>query len=283
MENPKSVDLVLYCGVNTAIDSFSQVQSLVTSLNKNSDDISKRSIKSSVTLLLFSILESYTSFLSNLTVDSNNELYSDAPKIKGKLHTIEEDLLKEQQTIYDTKKRQVKVKKNNYVPVLEKLCIVPALLAKLYGVEFSIDKGRDDWRYLEDLKKCRDNITHPKFDFESISLSPNYETVHDMTTAINHTKQFYNIEEESILKGTLGIKWYLNEVNKLLQIIYNENILQTTLNSVDLFANLTLLKINKQFNILSSKEFKSLVKKKSTIEIHNQNSKESSLYLLTKN
>lgn len=104
-----------------------------------------------------------------------------------------------------------------------------------------------------------------------------------MTTAINDTKQFYNIEEECILKGTLGIKWYLNEVNKLLQIIYNENILQTTLNSVDLFANLTLLKINKQFNILSSKEFKSLVKKKSTLEINNQNSKESSLHMLTKN
>ncbi|MGX5585943.1 hypothetical protein ACWKTX_19590 [Bacillus thuringiensis] len=283
MENSKSINLVLHCGFTTAIDSFSQVQSLVTSLNKNSDDVTKRSIKSSATLLLFNILESYTNFLSSITVDSNNEIYSDIPRIKEKLHTVEEDLLKEQKTTYNLNKRKVDINENAYIPVLEKLYIVPSLLAKLYGIEFSIDKSGNHWKNIKNLKECRDNITHPKFNFESISVNTNYETVKDMTTAINSTKLFYNIDEETIFNGTMGIRWYLYEVNKLLQIIYNRNILHTTLNFIDLNAFITLSKINEQFNILSSKKFIRLVKEKNTIENHKQNSIESSLYLLTKN
>jgi hypothetical protein len=206
------------------------------------EDKPNRSILSSSIILSFSILEAYLNYISSLIIfEHKNNAFS--PKILNRLSEVELDVLEEKKSTFDIKKIKVKKTDNSYIRIMDKLIVVPKLLAKTYSKDINIDKGCKNWEYLNELKEKRDDISHPKFDIEKI------EQITDFRNMPSPLKPAYSIEPIVLLNGLISIRWYLRITGELLIDIYQGKFSSFNFDAIDILLSKLILDIDKKYSL----------------------------------
>lgn len=141
-------------GDEQSVENSLAVSNAMPKLTKTSE----RALKTSIIFFQFSILEAIVSVLSELTIQINDRKYLE-PKVSLSLSEI--DFISEHVTYYDPNKNSV-VKRTSYKSIEERIIQVPDLFAKMMKIEFKILKDEGHWNKFKELKKLRDNLTHPK-------------------------------------------------------------------------------------------------------------------------
>ncbi|MBP1906305.1 hypothetical protein J2Z32_002954 [Paenibacillus turicensis] len=246
--------LIIIGGYSLTRDIIHQISTLIDTLKKGEstelDSAHYRSVLTAITLLSFNTIEAYANFLAILAEKSNEGL-SDAPKVKEELHYTEVDALLERKTYFEPRKMSIETQENSFLPTLDKFFVVPNLLAKLYGIEFKVDKGGKEWGSIRKLKNERDKITHLKFDLNLLPRAGDFERPDDMKK-INPT---YNINPKDVFDGIEGVRWYILLCGKLIQTIYREKVSWISLSGTDTVIYKMLSDYNKVFKICSDKSF----------------------------
>jgi len=167
-----------------------------------------------------------------------------SPNIINRLGDIELDVLIEKKSVFDYKKLTIKKENNSYLPILDKIIVIPKLLAKTYNInKFTIDKSGNNWTYIRLLKEKRDEIVHPKFQSNSIKPIINLNEINNIANLS------YSISPKNVIEGLIGIRWYLQINGNLLTSTYNEKFSSFNLTVIDKIIRDLILKINKIFNI----------------------------------
>lgn len=231
-------------GGEAIVDLLAQVDSMVSNFNFEYQRIMQdvnavstiniRALKTFIIIVQFSVLESMSNFLGDLTLLANQGIES-SPKIVSKLNLVEIDFLSDQKSELD-KNGQVKTKKT-FASTLDKICIAPLLLAKLHGIDFNIDKSAEDWQNVVKLKEIRDNLTHPK-----ISLSSREVT---MSLNIDRVKPCVIVKNEDLFLGAKVLRWYIDEITKLMRNLERSNQVKISFpyNHLELFSYRLLSKL----------------------------------------
>ena len=196
--------------------------------------ISVRAIKTSVALLLSSMLEGWANFLAELALQSNVGLEG-SPKVVYHFNQIEIDCLAEQRTSLNARTAEAVVTKNVYIPTLDKLAIVPRLLGKQYGCDFVLERGGSGWQKVQILKSVRDKLVHPKLDLTGL--------LDEIPTEIELDTVRATIEVNLIDLYTCaeGMDWYLHETMGLLrQIVKPSQRFVLSIGSVEILSWLIL-------------------------------------------
>lgn len=119
---------------------------------------SESALKTSIIFFQFSVLEAIVSVLSELTIQINDKIYLEP---KESLSRAEIDFISESTTYYDPSKNKI-VQRTSYKSIEDRIVQVPELFAKMMKIDFKISKDDGYWNKFKDLKKLRDNLTHPK-------------------------------------------------------------------------------------------------------------------------
>jgi hypothetical protein len=179
-------------------------------VEKKGSPISVRALKSSVSLILSSMIEGWANFLAELAVSTNDGLEG-SPDVVHALQQAEIDCLLEQRTALDTRTASLTVTRNVYIPTLDKLAIVPRLLGKMHGLDFVLDKGGHGWQKVQKLKGIRDQLTHPKLDLKVRISNSCPEFSLDTVEAV------VEISMLDLYECAEGLDWYISQTLGLLQ------------------------------------------------------------------
>lgn len=201
-----------------------------------------RSILSSSITLSFSILESYLNYISSLIIFEHKK-DSSISLIQNRLSEIELDLLLEKKSYFDIKKLEVKKASNSYTRIMDKLIVIPKLLAKAYKKDINIDKSVKMWEHLKILRESRDDISHPKFDIEKI------EPITDLGEVPLSTKPAYTINPKDYLNGLIAIRWYLRLTGKLLIDVFKGKFSSFNLDIIDIFLTRLIISVDEKYSI----------------------------------
>ena len=235
----KDLQILLSGGYIFTVDIASQIIELAKLLEKNElNSISNRSIQSSIVLMLFNMLEGYANFIASLILELDKGII-DAPKTKYQLNIIEQNVLKEEERKINFKKCTVEIRKNSFVTTLDKIKIVLTMLPKLYGEEYKLNIGGQEWQMIQSLKIERDKLTHLKLDLNMLPTLENYET----PDCIHKANPTLNINNKIIFEGIVAIRWYFNEAALQLQKILSKHLLY----GPDLLLYKLLHELNKTF------------------------------------
>ena len=234
-----SIETIISSGYLLIIDLISQIDKLYDCDKKLLDN---RGILTSSVILSFSILEIYTNFISELLITEHKREEA-SPKIITRLKDIELDILIEKKSIFDYKKLTIKKENNSYIPILDKIIVIPQLLAKAYNHKFILDKSGNNWSYIRSLKEKRDEISHPKF--QSNAIQP----IVDLNEKNDIADLLYSINPKNILDGLIGIRWYLKINGDLVASIYNGKFSSSNLFFIDTIIRDLILKINHIFKL----------------------------------
>jgi hypothetical protein len=220
-------------GHASCFELLSQAQNLAVQLKKkyelNEADLTTiNALKTSIVMILFSVLEGYCNFIGELIVQSSIKNVEN-PKTSHNLSQIEIDYLSEQKTYID-KSGTRKIKKSVFNPTLDKLFVTPLILGKIFGIDFKIDKSCKEWQSLRRLKEIRDRITHIKFDY-------------------NGDNSRLYISENDIIYASEAIGWYFEKVGSLIHNIYKEAFDKTSIFSIRMSCWITQLHLYKLCNM----------------------------------
>lgn len=232
-EKHTDYDKVIRIGTSLMLDLMAQILNLIVILNQeieatelkktNVDEeenkssknggsaITIRAYKTSIIMLMFDALESICNFLSELILAMNGGI-DGSLQVEYNLNQIEIDLLKEQKTYIDCKTGKIKVSESNFIATMDKLIIVPFLLAKIYGLEFKIDKSGKGWQGILELKQLRDKLTHPKFNLNIGEVDDTF------SLDINNIKPAVSISNMELFKGTESVRWYWGQIRKVFEV-----------------------------------------------------------------
>lgn len=280
MEDTITVQEVLSCGYLFTIDNCSQILSQVSMLKDDSDpsDLLSRSIKSSIILMSFNMLEGYANFLASLAIGLSNKNII-GPEVKVELSIIEQDVLKEEASKYNFKKYSVESRKNNYIATMDKIKVVLALLSKMYNEEYKLKTDENEWNQIKELKNERDKLTHPKFDINMIPSIYSYQYLDD----INNVYPTFNIDNKTLIEGIIGLRWYFHKSALLLQNLFRENMSKHLLRALDVLLYKLILDLNNILKVFkSNSEFKEKVVNFRNYKTDYYDNLEKSLFLLTR-
>ena len=248
MRDTIKLPVVLHGVYSFTIDNCSQILNQVSILKNNSYSSSLlRSTKSSVILMSFNMLEGYANFLASLAIGlSNRDILG--PEVKVELNIIEQDILKEESSKYDFKKCSVESRKNNYVATMDKIKTVLTLLSKIYGKEYKLETGENEWNQIKALKKERDKLTHPKFDINMLPSIDSNKYLDDITN-VNPT---FNIDDKVLIEGIIGLRWYFHKSALLLQELFREDMSKNLLTMLDVLLYKLILDLNNILKVFES-------------------------------
>jgi hypothetical protein len=259
-------DNVIKSGFNLLLNLFFLINNLISLLrqqlvkidisddrrNKNmTSEIGVKSLKYSIILLQFCFLEALCNFLADLIVRSTEGLKG-SPHYVQKLTQIEVDFLKENKTIFDPNTGRLKGRKQ-INSTLDKITAIPFLLGKLYGKNFRLNKKDQGWNKLLELKKKRDELTHPKLGLTSLIENKKIEEILIKLSDTNIIHTDLEIRNENLFDGIVAIRWYLQEMKKLFRIIYSSKEYEH-INRLNEFFYITLALLRHECTI-TDKEF----------------------------
>jgi hypothetical protein len=204
-------------GVKELFDYFHKFSILENYLRKEEKRIKGSSyvvgliaLRSSIIILQFTMLETIVNFLSELIIQTNKGLKG-APKVVNSLSQAEIDFLAEQRTFIETKTGELKIKSQIFVSTLDKLTIVPFLFSKLHGINFRLKKSDKGWQNVVRLKELRDQLTHVKLNFSSLT-----------TKELTKSDVASSITDKDLFCGFEALRWYLLQIIDLLFKIYKQ-------------------------------------------------------------
>jgi len=179
-------------------------------IRKSGSPISVRAMKSSVALMLSSMLEGWANFLAELALRTNDGLEG-SPEVVHALGQAEIDCLAEQRTALDTRTAGLIVTKNVYVATLDKLVVVPRLLGRLHGFDFVLDKAGQGWQKVQGLKIVRDELTHPKLNLND------YLGNNPAALSLDKVRSAVEINMNALYECAEGVDWYVSQTVGLLR------------------------------------------------------------------
>jgi hypothetical protein len=170
--------------------------------------ITVRALSSSIVVLQFTTLEAIVNSIAEAVVHVHGQIEG-ATKVRAALSQVELDFLVEKRTLFDPRSAKVVVQNNAYSSTLDKLSIVPTLLAKAFGQSFVIDKSGSGWQKVRELKDLRDALTHVRLDrllpIESKNVKPD----------VNNVPSAVPITNKQLFSGSEAIRWYSREIKNL--------------------------------------------------------------------
>lgn len=180
-------------------------------------------LKTSLVFFQFSVLEAIISILSELTIQVNS---NGVIKHIVTLSQSEIDFISESSTSYNPKRHQVETR-TSYKSIEDRITQVPFLFAKMMGKDFKVSKDDTNWYRFLEMKKLRDNLTHPK------------------------PKRII-IEDKSLFDGSTVIYWLAETYFVLVQKLLFENDLtyyKHIENSAVRLVSITYYATSKQFDL----------------------------------
>lgn len=170
--------------------------------------ISVRALKTSIVFLQFSVLEALANILAELITVSHQG--TDAiPKATNPLSQTELDSLKEQRSYLDFRTGEVKTKQAVYIPILDKLSIAPALLARSYGQNFRVNKGDVGWGRVRKLKQLRNSLTHIRLDL------PPQGSATTVELNLDNVRPSVMVSSQNLFSGSEAIIWYSRQIRQV--------------------------------------------------------------------
>ncbi|WP_127491297.1 hypothetical protein [Paenibacillus glycanilyticus] len=239
MENINNeVDTILKSGYALMTDLLTQANNLSVTFSEESEEngnesITSRALKTSIVMLTFNSIEAFCNFMSQLVV----QISISDESFSNKLTQTEIDFLLEQETYLDTRTGNLKINKNKYFSITDKLAIVPLLFAKIHGDSFRLDKGNEQWRSFIKYKEIRDNSTHIKFDIAKIAENL------VITNDLNKQSPAYYIHVKELFFGIVSIREYIFTFNSIIMQYYTSQ--KLFLGVIDLFYWMVLLNLKK--------------------------------------
>jgi len=111
----------------------------------------------------WAIFEALANLMAEMAVAISDEMEGAPTKSRSLAHS-EIDFLREQQTYFDPRKGETRVRSSSFAPTLEKLANVPRLLASVQGIDYELDRSGRGWQAVRESKRTRDLLTHPKLE-----------------------------------------------------------------------------------------------------------------------
>lgn len=213
------VNKVLKSGFVLMMDLLTQANNLSVTLSKEVEErgtegITSRALKTSLVMMIFNSIEAYCNFTSQLIfhISTQDSTY------KNKISQAEIDFLLEQETFLDTRTGNLKIRRNAYFSILDKMTITPMIFAKIHGGSFKLDKSSEKWRRFVKFKESRDESTHIKFDITQINTDFNQNNLLNQSPVyqINNFDLFYGID---------SIREYVFTFNEIIRKYYPSNAL----------------------------------------------------------
>lgn len=275
----ENLHIAIHAGYSFIMDICCQIHDqskILKERKRNNED--NRSLKSTITLMSFNMLEGYANFLSTLTLALDSKEIVDK-NVVNKLDVIERNILKEEEGKYNFKKCRVENKKNAFIPTLDKIKIVLTLFSKIYDEEYRLEIGVKYWEDLKSFKDERDKLTHMKFDMKLIPTSEEYGECN----ILEKVKPTFNIEDKALIDGIIAVRWYFTQSALQLQNILKEEISKSLLSGLDIFLFKLISDLNEALGVYITKSDR----EKHILPINNfeteyMDNVENTLYMLTR-